>query len=74
MITRSLCRFDRKAVASREFPIMVVASYETRGCSFRATPSQIQGIQNNLSLANMSIEEFAQAVDADGIFRGFLKA
>lgn len=25
-------------------------------------------------LPNMSIEEFAQAVDADGIFRGFLKA
>jgi hypothetical protein len=28
-------------------------------------------IENNLSLANMDFEEFAEAVDPDGVFRGF---
>jgi hypothetical protein len=29
------------------------------------------GIENNLSIANMDFEEFAENVDDDGIFRGF---
>jgi uncharacterized protein DUF6924 len=29
------------------------------------------GVENNLSLANMDFEEFADSVDADGVFRGF---
>jgi hypothetical protein len=39
--------------------------------TFRAIPSTIQSIQNNLSIANMDFEEFAGNVDTDGIFRGF---
>lgn len=39
--------------------------------SFRAIPSQIQGIENILSIANMDFEDFANAVEADGVFRGF---
>ncbi len=62
---------DRIAIANPELPILIVDLHDTRGRSFRATPSQIQGIQNNLSIANMGIEEFAEAVDDDGIFRGF---
>lgn len=38
---------------------------------FRALPSQIQSIQNNLSIANMDFEDFANSVDSDGVFRGF---
>jgi uncharacterized protein DUF6924 len=38
---------------------------------FRAIPSQIQGIENNLSIANMDFEGFAEAVNEDGVFRGF---
>jgi hypothetical protein len=34
-------------------------------------PSEIQSIENNLSLANMDFEEFAESADKDGIFRGF---
>jgi hypothetical protein len=30
-------------------------------------------VENNLSIANMGFEEFANAVDKDGIFRGFQK-
>jgi hypothetical protein len=38
---------------------------------FRALPSQIQSIQNNLSIGNMDFEEFANNIDPDGVFRGF---
>lgn len=39
--------------------------------SFRAIPSTVQSIENNLSIANMDFEDFAKSVDSDGIFRGF---
>jgi hypothetical protein len=38
---------------------------------FRATPSAIQSIENNLSIANMDFEDFVNAVGKDGVFRGF---
>jgi hypothetical protein len=37
----------------------------------RALPDQIQGIENNLSIANMDFSDFADAVDDDGTMRGF---
>jgi hypothetical protein len=39
--------------------------------SFRVPPNELWSIENNLSLANMDFEEFAEAVDPDGVFRGF---
>jgi hypothetical protein len=30
-------------------------------------------VENNLALSNMDFEEFATAVDGDGVFRGFPK-
>ena len=39
--------------------------------SFRAIPSSLQSITNNLSIGNMEFEEFAESVDDDGVFRGF---
>jgi hypothetical protein len=65
---------DETAVANPEFPILVVALGKPRVRTFRAIPSQIQGVENNLSTANMDFEEFADSVDEDGIFRGFSKA
>lgn len=62
---------DQMTVVHPEHPILVVDLYEGTGNGFRAVPSQIQGIENNLSIANMDFEEFAEAVDRDGIFRGF---
>lgn len=77
---------DRECVEKQEHPVLVVGFYpsdhESFGrlprntpagdiATFRALPSQIQGIENNLSIANMDFEEFAKSVDADGVFRGF---
>jgi hypothetical protein len=64
---------DKVAISRAECPILVVDLIETPNLSFRAIPSQIQGIANNLSIGNMDFEEFARAVDEDRIFRGFSK-
>src|ERR1700730_6812291 len=53
---------DSIAISQPEFPILVIDVRIERGRSFRATPEQIQGIQNNLSIANMDFYEFADAV------------
>jgi hypothetical protein len=65
---------DSATVSSPDFPILVVDLCESRGRTFRAIPSRIQSIENNLSISNMDFEEFAEDIDEDGIFRGFPKA
>ncbi len=65
---------DRTAISLPDYPLLVVDLYERSGREFRAVPSQIQGIENNLSIANMDFEEFAEAVDESGVFRGFPKS
>jgi hypothetical protein len=62
---------DRKALSQREYPILVLDLYTEPGSTFRVIPSEMWGVENNLSIANMDFEEFAEAVDEDGIFRGF---
>ena len=64
---------DKVTTRSPEYPVFVMDLYDERGRTFRAIPSQIQGIQNNLSLANMDFVDFADSVDRDGVFRGFPK-
>jgi len=65
---------DGTTITHSDFPILVIDLYTDRGRSFRAIPSAIQSIENNLSIANMDFFEFADAVDKDGIFRGFPKS
>lgn len=62
---------DSIATTTPEYPILIVDLGEEFGRTFRALPSAIQGIENNLSIANMGFSEFADATDKDGIFRGF---
>ncbi|HEX6051917.1 MAG TPA: hypothetical protein VFZ21_21760 [Gemmatimonadaceae bacterium] len=62
---------DRLTMTHREHPLLIVDLNREPGREFRALPSQIQSIENNLSLANMDFAEFADAADADGVFRGF---
>ncbi len=62
---------DDVAIAAPEHPLLVVnlnAGVETE--PFRTLPRQVQGIQNNLSLANMDYIEFVRSVGGDGVFRG----
>jgi|SRR5215831_20180221 len=63
---------DPATITHPEFAMLVV-NLASGPRSFRTIPSQVQGIENNLSIGNMGFEEFADAVGADGIFRGFSK-
>jgi len=62
---------DRTAISQRDFPLLIVDLHNLSGREFRAVPSQVQSIENNLSIANMDFEEFAGSVDESGVFRGF---
>ena len=60
---------DQETVSSPEKLVLVVDLDEEPGRSFRAPPAEIQGIENNLSLANLFFWECADAVDENGVFR-----
>ncbi|NIL74827.1 hypothetical protein RhoFasB10_00919 [Rhodococcus sp. B10] len=67
---------DSETVGNPEMPIVVVDTGpgdpdRPRGRTFRVIPSQMSGVENNLSIANMDFESFADSVDDDGVFRGF---
>ncbi len=62
---------DDVAIAGDAHAVLVVDLLDEPGKSFRAMPSEVQSIENNLSIANMDFVEFADSVGADGVFRGF---
>jgi hypothetical protein len=62
---------DSASISQPDFPLLVVDLAEERGRQFRAVAVQVASIDNNLSIANMGFEEFADAVDDGGVFRGF---
>jgi hypothetical protein len=62
---------DRTAMTHPEHPVLVLDLFDPSSQTFRAVPSAVQAIENNLSIANMDFEEFAGAVDEDGVFRDF---
>src|SRR5688572_27757376 len=51
---------DQTAVSQPDHPLLIVDLFESFGREFRAIPSQIQSIENNLSIANMDFEDFAE--------------
>jgi hypothetical protein len=74
---------DTQTLTHPDRPILVVNLYDwvegpedqgkgpQYGATFRVLPSEMWSVENNLSLANMDWEEFADSVDDEGIFRGF---
>jgi hypothetical protein len=70
---------DATTFASAEHPVLVVSTSifltENRpdeySRPFRCIPGQLWGVENNLNLANLDWRDFADRVDADGVFRGF---
>lgn len=62
---------DTSTFTDSERPILVVDLNDEPGRTFRVIPSEIWGVENNLSIANMDFREFAESVDPDGVFRGF---
>ncbi len=62
---------DHESMTKADHPILVLDLAEQKGRTFRSAPAQIQAIENNLSIANMDFADFADAVDSEGVFRGF---
>jgi hypothetical protein len=63
---------DQVTMTAPDHPLLVVDLHEAAAAkAFRSTPRQVQAIENNLSIANLDYADFANSVDADGIFRGF---
>jgi hypothetical protein len=65
------CLVDRNAIKHPDHPILVIDLHDRPGRTFRVTPSALGDVANNLSIANMDFGEFVEAVDQEGIFRGF---
>jgi hypothetical protein len=62
---------DEVAMSAADHPLLIIDLGSQPGNEFRAIPSTVQSIENNLSISNMDFEEFAESVDRDGVFRGF---
>ena len=60
---------DQQALAA-DFPILVVDISAEARPSFRCIAAELWSVDNNLNLANMDWEEFADATDSQGIYRG----
>lgn len=62
---------DHVTITSSEMPVVVVDLLHEPGRWFRVVPTELWGVENNLSIANMDFVEFAHHADPDGVFRGF---
>jgi len=62
---------DQLTLTHADRPILCIPPSQPQK-AFRVIPSQLWGVENNLTLANMDWEDFSGCVDADGIFRGFV--
>ena len=62
---------DRAALSNPDQPVLAVYYFDTPFQFLRVIPSELWGIENNISLGNMDFEEFVENAGPDGIFRGF---
>jgi hypothetical protein len=61
---------DGAALTLPDHPVLVVDLLDDRQ-PFRCIPSELWSIENNLNIANMDWEDFADAVGEGNVFRGF---
>ena len=54
-----------------DHPILVVDLSDEPRAAFRCVAHELWGVDNNLNIANMDWQEFADNVDGGGVFRGF---
>jgi len=62
---------DDIAVATPDFPILVVDLRDGRP-PFRCIAAELWAVDNNLNVSNMDWEDFADAVDQKGVYRGLI--
>jgi hypothetical protein len=62
---------DRFTIEHPDHPVLCLDLIHVPGRTFRVIPSEMWGVENNLSIANMDFEEFYNCIDEEGVFRGF---
>ena len=62
---------DSTTPTQPDHPVLVVDLIDDSGQPFRCISSELWSVDNNLNIANMGWEDFAEATDEDGVFRGF---
>ena len=62
---------DHMTMTHVEHPVLVVFVFEDSHVEFRAIPSEIPAIENNLSLGNMDPEDFAGSAAPTEFFADF---
>ncbi|WP_329139467.1 hypothetical protein OG552_33520 [Streptomyces sp. NBC_01476] len=62
---------DTEAMNAPGHPVLVVDIDEDEVRTLRVAADVLHEVEANLFLANMDFEEFADAADDDGVFRGF---
>jgi hypothetical protein len=62
---------DQTSLTETDHSILIVDLLEKPGRSFRAAPTSLAEVIDNLSTANMDFGEFAAAARRGGVFRGF---
>lgn len=62
---------DATTMADAERTLLAVDLYEEPGRTFRVPPRWYADVSANLSIANMDFNEFADAADEYGTYRGF---
>ena len=61
---------DEHTLTEPGFPVLVIDLVDNRP-PFRCIAEELWSVDKNLNIANMDWEEFADAVDAAGVYRGF---
>jgi hypothetical protein len=62
---------DHETILSPKHHILCIDFLEKPGNTFRLIPSEMWGVENNLSICNMEFSDFKDNADSDGVFRGF---
>ncbi|MFC6012533.1 DUF6924 domain-containing protein [Nocardia lasii] len=62
---------DTTTMTDPDHPILAVDTASDDLATFRIAPSAMAGVEVNLFLANMDFDDFADNVDANGVYRGW---
>ena len=61
---------DATTMVDAEHPLLAVDLYDEPGRAFRLPPRWYADVSANLSIANMDFQEFVDATDESGTYRG----
>lgn len=62
---------DATTMTDDEHPLLAIDLYDEPGRVFRVPPRWYADVSANLCIANMDFQDFANATDALGVYRGF---